>query len=324
MRERLLGMPVVGTAMRVQERYVADAADNFAAAIGFFGFLSLLPLILFALSALGFVVRDDEALQARVVEAVNEAVPGLDAALGAGGLEGLVSTVSSSAGSLLSVGAAVLLFTGLKVIAGAQRALAVVFRMEVITGVAARVQQVLALLVLGTLALVGSALGGSVGVDFAEGALGLVISVGLTLLTVGVDFLLFLVAYRLLSPDPGNPPWRVLWRGALLAAISWAVLKAGGAALLAGQGDSDVYGALAGAVGLLALLYLAGRIFMYGAVLSALRGRLGESPVGDEEPIGPVVEPRPLEDVAPAPLELAKLAGVAALLGTVGRLAARD
>ena len=34
-KDRLYGVPVLGTALRVQDRYKADAADQFAAAIGF-------------------------------------------------------------------------------------------------------------------------------------------------------------------------------------------------------------------------------------------------------------------------------------------------
>lgn len=322
MRDRLLGMPVVGTALRMQERYKDDAADSFAASIAFFGFLSLIPLILFALSALGFFIRGDASLQPRVLDAVRDAVPGLSSALGEGGLEGLLETVERRAGSFLSIGAGVLLFTGLKVIAGAQRALAVVFRMEIPSGVAARAQQLFALVVLGLLALLGSAVAGSVGVDFADGVTGALISIGLTLLTVLVDFVLFVVAYRLLSPDPGRPAWRTLVPGALLAAIAWAALKAGGASLVAGGGDSATYGALAGAVALLTLLYLAGRIFMYGAELTALLGDF-HGP-GDDQPVAALVEDAPAEDVAPAPVDLAKLTGAAAVLAVAARLLGDD
>jgi YihY family inner membrane protein len=319
-RERLLAMPVIGTALRVQERYVDDAADNFAASIAFFGFLSLFPLILLGISVLGFFLRGDADFEARVVEAVSDAVPGLGSALGDDGLAGVVDDVKRNAGSLLSVGTAVLLFTGLKVIAGAQRALAVVFRMDLIKGVAARAQQLLALLVLGSLALVGSAIGGSVGLDFGDGLRGVLISVGLTLLTFLVDLALFLVAYRFLSPSPGRPAWRVLLPGAVLAAIAWVALKAGAAALLTGGGNTDTYGQqLAAAVSLLAVLYLAGRVFMYGAELSGLRAELTTAPA-DDEVVGPLVEPRPLEDVGPKPAELARLAGFAAFLGVAGRL----
>ena len=318
MKETLRGLPVIGTALRMQERYVDDAADNFAASIGFFGFVSLFPLIIIALSVFGFVVRDDIALQTRVVDAISRSVPGLSSALGDDGLAGIVDGIGRNAGSLLSVGTATLLFSGLKVVGGAQRALAIVFRMEVPTGVKARLQQLLALALLGTLVLVGSALGGSVGVDLGAPR-ALVMSIGLTALAFAVDLAMFLTAYRFLSPDPGAPPWKQLLPGSILAAAVWVALKAGGSSLLVAQGDNDVYGSLAGAVGLLLLLYLAGRVFMYGAELSALLGDMSEDEQEDESVEEPLVSPRPVPDERPAPIDLAKLTGAAAVLGFVAK-----
>jgi membrane protein len=67
--------PVVATALRVQERYKEDAAEQLAAAIGFFAFLSLVPLLLLAVSVAGFVYSDPED-QARVALALTEVLPG--------------------------------------------------------------------------------------------------------------------------------------------------------------------------------------------------------------------------------------------------------
>lgn len=312
MKDKLLGLPVIGTAIRMQDRYNDDAADSFAASIAFFGFVSLLPLILLAFSVMGFLVRGDAQLEGQILEAVRTAVPGMGQALGEDGLESIVASARDNAGSFLGLGTVTLLFSGMKVIAGAQRALAVVFRMEIPTGVGARLQQLLALVLLGVLALLGSAVGGSVGVDLGEGVRGVLFSVGLTLVAFLVDLALFLVAYRILSPDPGYPPWRTLLPGSALAAIAWVALKAGGAALVAGGGGATAGTSLASAVGLLVLLYFAGRIFMYGAELSALLGDIEgpqEAAAGDHG----LVEPRPVEDVAPAPADLVKLAGAAAV-----------
>ena len=225
----------------------------------------------------------------------------------------------------MSIGTASLLFTGLKVIAGAQRALAVVFRMEIPTGLAARGQQLLALALLGLLAIVGSAVGGSVGVDYADGPTGVAISLGLTLLAFLVDLALFLVAYRLLSPDPGRPAWGVLVPGAVFAAVCWVALKAGGAALLAGGGGGgDSTNVFVAPLGILTLLYLAARVFVYGAELAALRGGLHDEAEDDEDADEPLVSPAPSRDTHPAPMDLAGLAASWAVVTVAGRLLDRD
>ena len=49
LKDRILANPVVATLVQMQKRTKADAADQFAASIGFFAFVSLIPLIAFAL-----------------------------------------------------------------------------------------------------------------------------------------------------------------------------------------------------------------------------------------------------------------------------------
>jgi len=129
--------PVVRTALAVQKRYRADAADQLAAAIAFFGFLSLVPLLLLAVAAAGFIYADP-ADQARIALALTEALPGFDATLGDGeadtGVASLVDTVVNNRGTFGLVGAVILLLTGLKVIAAAMAATRVVFRGDVVSG----------------------------------------------------------------------------------------------------------------------------------------------------------------------------------------------
>lgn len=321
-KARLARLPVIGTALRMQQRYTDDAADSFAASIGFFGFLSLIPILAVGLSVLGFLVRGDVGLQDRAIQAVGDAVPGLSSVLPESDLRRIVEGARESAGSLLSISFAVLLFTGMKVIAGAQRALAVIFRMELPTGLKARLEQLLALAGLGLLALVGSALGGSAGVDFSNDLMGLLISIALTGVSFLADLGLFLAAYRLLSPDPGEPAWGVLLPGSVLAAVAWTALKLGGASLIAGGNNEGTYGKpLAGAVGLLLLLYLAGRVFMYGAELSALKAGI-DPPLldGVDEDPATRAEPRLARDVPPPLVASLRFAGLGIGMGIVGRV----
>ena len=124
LKERLADAPVIGVALRVQERYKRDAGDQFAGAIGFFGFLSLIPLIVLAASIVGFVLADASAARiAEVAAAVEDAVPGLSAALGGEDGEGVATTIEAiirNRGGAGLVGLVTLLLAGLHMAASSK------------------------------------------------------------------------------------------------------------------------------------------------------------------------------------------------------------
>ncbi|MEX2548890.1 MAG: YhjD/YihY/BrkB family envelope integrity protein [Nitriliruptoraceae bacterium] len=288
MKERLASLPVIGTALAVQERYKADAADPLAAAIGFFGFLSLFPLLLLAVSAAGFIL-DDPAAQVAIAEQITEAIPGFEQTVddeGGGGVQELVAGVVEQRGTIGLVGGVVLLLSGLRVVNGAMIASRVVFRGEVLKGVAAKGRQLLALVALGLLALGGVVASGIAGSGLGDlpAAASLLVSVAVTFV---LDVLLFLGAYLLLAPT-ATLTTRERLPGALLAAAGWTLLKVAGASYVGNQVDSAnaLYGALGGVIALLLLLYLGGRLYLYGAELSAVRY---------ERVHGPLIAPHHLE-----------------------------
>lgn len=279
-KDRLYDVPVVGTVLRMQDRAKRDAADQLAAAIGFFGFLSLFPLIILALAVTGYVLRSNPAAQGEVVTAITEAIPGFSATLEGASGEGTsiataLETISENAGAIGLVGLATLLFSGLRVINAAMVSTTRIFRVPMPEGVKGRLRQLGSLALLGLLALAGAAAGTSVGI--ATGGIGaFVVSVLATAASLVLDLVLFLTAYHLLAARQG-PGIRQLLPGAILAAVGWTVLKVAGAAWVSSQASdaSALYGALGGVIGLLALFYLAGRLYIYGAELSALLAGIG-------------------------------------------------
>lgn len=285
-KERLERMPVVGTALAVQQRYTADAADPLAAAIAFFAFLSLFPLMLLAMSVVGFVLQDP-ADQLAIATAITEAIPGFQETLGEGeaspGVSDLVSGVVAQRGTVGVVGLVLLLFSGLRVVNAAMTATRVVFRGETPKGVVAKLWQIAALVVLGLVALAGVA-----GSSLAGVGLGGLPSFVVLLVSLGVSFvldlLLFFAAYALLSPG-SSLSRRQLLPGAILGAAGWTVLKVAGSAYVGGQVESAnaLYGALGGVIALLLLFYLAGRLYLYGAELSAVLAGLPASGPGDTD-----------------------------------------
>lgn len=293
LKDRLSRMPVIGTALKVQDRYKADAGDQFAGAIGFFGFLSLFPLILLALSVTGYVLVGDAEAQTRVAEGIQEAIPGLSAALSGGegdtGVGEALDTIIANKEAGGVVGLVLLLLSGLRVVNSAQTATLVVFRVDrsQMKGIAQKAKQVGALVTLGVLALAGVAAGAAIGAVTSIDLFG-VMNVLAPILTVAGTFVLdaglFLAAYRVFGTRAG-PPVRRLVPGALLGGAGWTVLKLVGSTYVSSQVSKAgaLYGALGGVIGLMLLLYLAGRLFVYGAELSAVRAPDPEHPAASGE-----------------------------------------
>jgi membrane protein len=304
-KDRLYRTPVIGTTLRVQDRYKADAGDQFAGAIGFFGFLSLFPLLILALSVVGFVFADaSDARIAEVADTIQRAIPGFAGALGAGddgtGVAQALDTIIRNRGTVGLVGLVTLLLSGLRVVNAAQTATLVIFGVDLLalSGAKRKFQQLVALTVLGLLALVGVAASSTLGVVTRLDVLG-PMRVAAPLLTwagtLVADVLLFLVAYRLFATTAG-PTWRQHLPGAVLAGLGWTLLKGFGATYVSGQVASagELYGALGGVIGLLLLLYLAGRLYVYGAALSAVKLEGGDggsaAPMFSAGPSSRVVE----------------------------------
>jgi membrane protein len=273
--ERLEDTPVVGTALAVNERYTDDLGNHLAASIAFFGFLSLFPLILLALSVAGLVLAADPAAQAQLADRIAAAVPGLGEAIG-----DAIDRVVAARGVTGIVGFVLVLFSGLRVIDAASLAVSRVFRVQPEAGAVKK-----KLVALGNLVLLGfltvlatsaGALAGLVGAGAdALGAPEWLVRGRVVLapvLSFALDTLLFLTAYRVLVLRAG-PPLRDLVPGALLAAAGWTALKVFGAAYVGNQAANwdGLYGTLGGIIAAMLLLFLAARIFLYGAELNALR-----------------------------------------------------
>lgn len=266
--DRLKRIKGVGFALDVNDRYGSDGGGQLAAAITYFGFLSLFPLILLALAAAGFVLAGNEAAQAEVATRVASAVPGIGPLIG----DNLDALVNSRRGAGI-VGLVGLVLSGTGLTNSAGYALARIYRRPQVEGfVRQRVWSLGSTAALGLLALAGVVVSGAVGGTGASGALGAGLAVAAFVVSAALDVALFLASYRLLTAGAG-PAFSVLWPGALLAGAGWTALKIAGTwyATRTVANASEVYGTFGSVIGILAVFYLAARLFLYGAELNALR-----------------------------------------------------
>jgi membrane protein len=296
--ERIRNSRVLQTARSVNERYAEDAGGYLSGAIAYFGFLSLFPLVLVAMSVVGFVLSGTPRLADRISGEVAGSVPGLESLIG----DNLQAFEKARVATGL-IGLAGLVWTGTGVAGACRNALMHIFREERLTsGITLKVWLLGVTLGVGTLTLVATGLSTMAAGWGSEGILGGVLRALGVLLAFALDLAVFLLGYRVLLRR--RPPWRGLVPGAVFGAVGWTLLKLVGTwyATFTVERSETVYGTFAATVGVLVLLYVAARVFVYGAELNAvLLDQRGGGPMGTTgnggTADGPAVDPRDLSTV---------------------------
>ncbi len=238
-----------------------DSAGNFAALITYYGFLSLFPLLLLAISILGFVVQNNQDALQTIQSSALARIPPLGNTLASGHLRG------SGLGVL--VGALGALWGGLSITVVAQHAF------NQISGVPynrrpdfvkVRLRGVRLLLTVGVLEIGATAITGAIS---GIGA-GLALAVGGFVIAFAFNVGLFFLAFRQLTPR--SVPTRALWPGIAFASLSWELLQSLGGLYVAHvlKNASATYGTFATVIGLLTWLYLGARLVVYAAELNSV------------------------------------------------------
>jgi len=260
--ERAKAWPGVRHVVLVLQRYAEERAGLFANGLTYLAFFSIFPLLLVASSILGFFLQSP-ATQARVVGELSQTIPGFGGELGE-----TISTIVAQRGTVGIIGLVLLAWRGTALVRGAGAALTAINHRDPDQNPAERILWSFgAGAILGLFGLSAIALSG-LGAALPDNP---IVAALLFAVAAGLDVLLFLVAYRVLSPGEG-PPWAKVWPGALIAAAGWNILKYVGTAVAsrALTNATATYGSLGIAVGMLVVLSLTTRIFMYGAVVNVL------------------------------------------------------
>ncbi|MCA1823346.1 MAG: YihY family inner membrane protein [Frankia sp.] len=258
--------------IRAGGRYKEDLGDRMAAGVSYYGFLSFFPLLLLAISIIGFVLHKDPDRQAALLRRLNEYLPGVGRTL-----SDTLTSVKNNRVSTGAVGLLGLALSGLGWVDSLRESLRVMWHQDVTVGNIVK-KRVLDLIVLAGL---GLTIAVSIGVSaVATGAtswaltqVGLketfVAKLALKLLAIALviaaDALLFLYLFVRLPRCPW--PWRRVVRGALFAAVGFTLLKFVGAYYI-GRTVSRfaAYGAtFAALIGLLVWINLASRFTLFAA-----------------------------------------------------------
>ena len=276
----------LGFPLAVRQKYADDQGGTLAAAIAYYGFFSLFPLLLVFVSVLGFALQGHRHLQHTIVQSALGRFPVIGPDLEIHSIKGN--------GLALGLGIAAAIWAGMGVVLAAQNAMNHLWGVPMYRRpdfLRARLRALLLLLVLGGGLIASTALGGlgTVGAGFALGW-----KLGAVALSTALNFVLLWVAFRLLTVH--DVSWRSLRGGAIAAAVTSTGLQ-----LLGGyyvghvvKGATNTYGTFALVIGLLSWIALSAQAMLFAAEANVVASKrlwprsfsqLGDRPLtrADEE-----------------------------------------
>jgi membrane protein len=272
--------PAPALFVAVVRKLADDRISTLASLVAYYSFLSIFPLLLVLVSALGFVLEDDPSLRDDVLDTAFARIPVLGAQL-RDNVEPLTGSTTA-----LAIGLAGALWAALGVTIALTRAFDVIWdvpRVEQRRGLRARLAGLVVLTVLGgaliaSTVLGGLAAGGGIRPE-GEGAVGLLVS-------FAVDVAVLVAVFWLLTDSPRR--LGSLLPGAVVAALGLLALQAIGGWYVdrAVTRADDTYGVFAAVIGLLSWFWLVAHVLLVAAELNVvLHRRLWpRALVGDLEP----------------------------------------
>jgi membrane protein len=257
--------------IRAYQHYSTVKGNRLAAAVTYFGFLSLFPLLALAFAAFGIVLENNPDVEEQVFDAISDALPGFVGGEGAPINPDTLQDAATAAGIIGAVG---LLFTGTGLVDAIREALHVVWnRGDVkVNFVLRKIADVLLLVVLGII-IIASVGVSSVTTSFANVLLSAVGLEGSSIARVLFAILTFAVALLLdavvilvlfLRLSGASPPLRDAVRGALLGAVGVELVKLLATSLL-GAMRNPVYATIALVIGLLLWIDIVARLVIFAA-----------------------------------------------------------
>lgn len=272
---------------RTWRRYRSKGGDSLAASVSYYGFLSFFPLVLLAVSVVGFAVRNSPSAQQSVLTSIQRFLPG---ALGANAIDlNAIAQHRSSLGAIALVG---FIISGTGWLGSLREALRHMWGKEPIQRnfFVSKLFDVGLLAALGVVLAISLALSGVTtqatdavfhwfGWQNTPGVRELVHIIGLALPFL-VDVAFF--GYLFSALPHVRTPTRSLIKGAVLGAVVFELLKVAGAYYVARitKGGVAIYGTFGVVIGLVVWLNLVSRVTLFVGAWTATDLRRG---VSDEE-----------------------------------------
>ena len=249
-------------AYRTFKRFGEDDGATHAAALTYYTFFSIFPLLLFSAAALGYLTFGDQLLRDELVNSGLKTIPILKDALTPEGLK----QIEDNRNGLAVTGTLLALYTGSGVIIAMQHSLNKIYHVaDEPNFLQKRLRSLMWLAVLGAFAVASLALSTVAG--FAPDVLAFVLSLAGGL---AVNTALFMTAYKMLPATTLS--WKEVLPGAIVAAIGFEILKLAGTAYLA-RGETarnDTFGTFAAAAALLVASFIVARVVLLAAEVNAV------------------------------------------------------
>jgi membrane protein len=277
---------LVDIVIRVLKRYSETDGGNNSAALTYYTFLSIFPLLLFAASILGYITFGNRELQKDIFDAAVDAFPMLRDVFRPNGF----AFIEKRRQELALTGTVLALYSGTGAIVALQHALNKVIRLEEEGNwLDKRVGALKWLAVLGVAAILSVAASSAAAFsdslfDSFEGITDAVAWTVLHALGIAIGVGLFATAFRFLPKKPQT--WAEVLPGAVVAGVAFEVLKAVGRVFVTGsEGRNATFGAFAAAAGLLVTLYLVSQATLLSAEVNAVltERRLTREPASADE-----------------------------------------
>jgi membrane protein len=250
----------VDVGVRTAKRYGDDDCGSYAAALTYYLFFSIFPLLLFAAAALGYLTPRNPDLRRDILESGLKTIPVLSEAIDRTSL----NRIEENREAIALTGLVLALYSGSGAVVALEHALNKVGHVEGEPNfLVKRARSLKWLAILGLASVASLALSTVVG--FVVGPLGAALGL---VAGVAVNVGIFATAFRFLPATQRS--WADVVPGSVLAAIAFEILKFAGSFYLARGAASrqQTFGALAGAAALLVASYLISQIILFAAELN--------------------------------------------------------
>lgn len=263
--------PLLDHAIRTVQHYGSVNGSQQAAGVTYFGFLSVFPVLALAFFVVGYIAKVYPGAHDTLLKAITQVLPGL---IGNGEHEIRLADIENAAGAVGLIGLLGVLYAGLGWLSALRTALTAVFqepkRLQP-SFVKGKLRDLSALVVLGVVLLAGVAVSGVIGhssdklLDWLGlgSGLGWLVTVLAVVVGVAAGTLMFYLMFVLLARP--QVPGRSLWRGALLAAVGFEVLKQLSTVLLSATTGKPAFQAFGIALILLVWINYFSQVTLYAA-----------------------------------------------------------